>query len=98
MLKYYDAREVAVESDQISEKNACFYAVAHTTGGMRGLHSSVSENYSIADQQKFGKMSVYHLLPKNNDIKIKKFYSISDVEVAKETRARRILWKDIFTN
>lgn len=98
MLKYQDVRDVAVKSDQISEKNACFYAVAHTTGGMRGLHSSVSDNYTIADRQKFGKMSVYHLLPKNNDVNIKKFYSISDVEVAKETRVRRILWKDIFTN
>jgi len=95
LLRYHGANAVPADESRPADKNACFYAVAHTTNGLRGLNGNVRDNYSIVGQEKFGILSVFRLAPKDGAT-LKDFYNASDDEITRETRARRLLWKDLF--
>ncbi len=95
LLRYRGAKDAPADESQSADKNACFYAVSHTTNSLRGLKSNIQGNYLITGKQKFGILSVFRLAPKDGAT-LKDFYNATDNEITQETRARRLLWKDLF--
>jgi len=97
MLRLSGANNITPpDQSQPFDQSACFFAVAHTTNGLSGMKSNVSDNYSIVKKQNFGILSVYRLAPKDGAT-LKGFYNTTDDEVTQETRASRLLWRDFLT-
>jgi hypothetical protein len=97
ILLYRGANAVAAGENQPADKNACFYAVSHTTNGLKGMKSNVRDNYSIVSKKSFGILSVFRLVSKDGAT-LKDFYNTADDGIKKKRGPEDCFGKTCFPN